>query len=163
MDPPHTHTHAFPRTVRHYPTCFGPALPGVVSSPLLRPWYRYETPFTATGRARGSIQEQQIRKTFLRVANSFPYMKTRLEVIESRTEVLLPIEVAMENIAKQTRECGALAGRPVCGGLSVMGSPRAFPPLMDRESGECAARARTPGRSKTAAAETAGRCECHRQ
>ncbi len=44
---------------------------------------RFETPFTQDGSARGSIETQFKRKTFLTVRYGFPFMKTRQEVIHT--------------------------------------------------------------------------------
>ena len=46
--------------------------------------FMYETPFTKSGKARGLLSEQYLRKTYLTVEKRFPYMKTRLRVIEVR-------------------------------------------------------------------------------
>ncbi|KAK8782632.1 hypothetical protein V5799_016026, partial [Amblyomma americanum] len=46
----------------------------------------YATPFTTDGRAHGDLHEQYKRKTIVTTANSFPYVKTRIQVIE-RTQV----------------------------------------------------------------------------
>lgn len=41
----------------------------------------YATPFTLDGRAHGELQEQYKRKTILTTNHFFPYVKTRLSVI----------------------------------------------------------------------------------
>ncbi|CAG0888532.1 unnamed protein product, partial [Darwinula stevensoni] len=64
----------------------------------------YATPFTQDGRAHGELHEQFKRKTVLTVANHFPYIKTRIQVIQREQYVLTPIEVAIEDIQKKTRE-----------------------------------------------------------
>ncbi|KAL3252390.1 hypothetical protein MRX96_017703 [Rhipicephalus microplus] len=64
----------------------------------------YATPFTADGRAHGDLHEQFKRKTIVTTANSFPYVKTRIQVIERTQMVLRPIEVAIEDIQKKTAE-----------------------------------------------------------
>uniref|UniRef100_A0A224YKV3 Dedicator of cytokinesis protein 7 n=1 Tax=Rhipicephalus zambeziensis TaxID=60191 RepID=A0A224YKV3_9ACAR len=64
----------------------------------------YATPFTADGRAHGDLHEQFKRKTIVTTANSFPYVKTRIQVIERTQIVLRPIEVAIEDIQKKTAE-----------------------------------------------------------
>ncbi|XP_040062758.1 dedicator of cytokinesis protein 7 isoform X1 [Ixodes scapularis] len=64
----------------------------------------YATPFTPDGRAHGDLHEQYKRKTIVTVANSFPYVKTRIQVVERKQVVLTPIEVAIEDIQKKTLE-----------------------------------------------------------
>ena len=46
----------------------------------------FATPYTLDGRAHGELHEQYKRKTILTVANSFPYVKTRVPIV-SRREV----------------------------------------------------------------------------
>ena len=41
----------------------------------------YATPFTLDGRAHGDLHEQYKRKTVLTTSHAFPYVKTRLGVI----------------------------------------------------------------------------------
>jgi len=41
----------------------------------------YETPFTPSGKAHGELVTQYKRKTILTAANSFPYVKTRVNVV----------------------------------------------------------------------------------
>ena len=43
--------------------------------------FMYATPFTLDGRAHGELPDQYKRKTILTTSNSFPYVKTRLQVI----------------------------------------------------------------------------------
>uniref|UniRef100_A0A1B6EVF4 Dedicator of cytokinesis protein 7 n=1 Tax=Cuerna arida TaxID=1464854 RepID=A0A1B6EVF4_9HEMI len=64
----------------------------------------YATPFTTSGRAHGELHEQFKRKTILTTANHFPYVKTRIQVIQRKQVVLTPIEVAIEDIQKKTAE-----------------------------------------------------------
>ena len=42
----------------------------------------FATPFTPDGRAHGDLHEQLKRKTILTTANHFPYVKTRIQVVE---------------------------------------------------------------------------------
>ena len=44
--------------------------------------FMYATPFTQSGRAHGDLREQYKRKTVLTTTHFFPYIKTRLEVIQ---------------------------------------------------------------------------------
>ncbi|XP_066997234.1 dedicator of cytokinesis protein 7 [Anabrus simplex] len=64
----------------------------------------YATPFTPRGRAHGELHEQYKRKTILTTANHFPYIKTRIQVVDRKQMVLTPIEVAIEDIQKKTME-----------------------------------------------------------
>lgn len=49
--------------------------------------FMYATPFTPDGRAHGELHEQYKRKTVLTTANHFPYVKTRIQVVD-RQQVL---------------------------------------------------------------------------
>ncbi|XP_059178065.1 dedicator of cytokinesis protein 7-like isoform X2 [Physella acuta] len=64
----------------------------------------YATPFTLDGRAHGELHEQYKRKTILTTNHFFPYIKTRVNVIERQQVILTPVEVAIEDIQKKTRE-----------------------------------------------------------
>jgi hypothetical protein len=64
----------------------------------------FATPFTPDGRAHGELHEQYKRKTILTTANHFPYVKTRIQVVDRRQMVLTPIEVAIEDIQKKLTE-----------------------------------------------------------
>ncbi|XP_052775389.1 dedicator of cytokinesis protein 7-like isoform X2 [Mya arenaria] len=66
--------------------------------------FMYATPFTLDGRAHGELHEQYKRKTILTTIHFFPYVKTRLSVINREQVILSPIEVAIEDIMKKTRE-----------------------------------------------------------
>lgn len=44
--------------------------------------FMYETPFTTSGSARGRVDEQFLRKTYLRTECHFPYLRSRLRVVE---------------------------------------------------------------------------------
>lgn len=46
--------------------------------------FYYATPFTPRGRAHGELHEQYKRKTVLTTANHFPYIKTRIQVVERK-------------------------------------------------------------------------------
>ncbi|XP_061192678.1 dedicator of cytokinesis protein 7-like isoform X2 [Saccostrea echinata] len=73
----------------------------------------FATPFTQDGRAHGEIHEQHKRKTILTTSHMFPYVKTRLQVISHDQVLLTPIEVAIEDIQKKTKELAvALAQEP---------------------------------------------------
>nr|XP_018911108.1 PREDICTED: dedicator of cytokinesis protein 7 [Bemisia tabaci] len=66
--------------------------------------FMFATPFTTNGKAHGELHEQYKRKTILTVANHFPYVKTRIQVVSRKQIVLTPIEVAIEDIQKKTME-----------------------------------------------------------
>jgi len=68
----------------------------------------FETPFTKSGKAHGSTADQYMRKTILTgkfitclnmliimhlVKHWFPYIKTRIEVIDTEVYEISPIEV----------------------------------------------------------------------
>lgn len=44
--------------------------------------FMYTTPFTKSGRPRGELNEQYKRKTILTTMHAFPYVKTRINVIQ---------------------------------------------------------------------------------
>ncbi|ETE67870.1 Dedicator of cytokinesis protein 8, partial [Ophiophagus hannah] len=66
--------------------------------------FMYTTPFTQDGRPRGDLSEQYKRKTILTTMHAFPYIKTRINVIQKEEYVLMPIEVAIEDMQKKTLE-----------------------------------------------------------
>ncbi|XP_034956195.2 dedicator of cytokinesis protein 8 isoform X2 [Zootoca vivipara] len=74
--------------------------------------FMYTTPFTQDGRPRGELSEQYKRKTILTTMHAFPYIKTRINVIQKEEFVLMPIEVAIEDMQKKTLEL-AVATRQV--------------------------------------------------
>ncbi|XP_047738300.1 dedicator of cytokinesis protein 7 isoform X2 [Hyalella azteca] len=67
----------------------------------------FSTPFTPDGRAHGDLREQHKRKTILTTQHMFPYVKTRVQVVDRESCVVTPIEVAIEDIQKKTRELAA--------------------------------------------------------
>ncbi|ERE77343.1 dedicator of cytokinesis protein 8 [Cricetulus griseus] len=64
--------------------------------------FMYTTPFTLEGRPRGELHEQYRRNTVLTTMHAFPYIKTRIQVIQKEEFVLTPIEVAIEDMKKKT-------------------------------------------------------------
>ncbi|XP_068675223.1 dedicator of cytokinesis protein 7-like [Montipora foliosa] len=66
--------------------------------------FMYVTPFTPSGKAHGELVTQYKRKTILTAANSFPYVKTRINVVHREQMVLSPIEVAIEDMELRTKE-----------------------------------------------------------
>ncbi|KAJ7422861.1 hypothetical protein BTVI_12105 [Pitangus sulphuratus] len=69
--------------------------------------FMYTTPFTKDGRPRGELSEQYKRNTILTTMHAFPYIKTRIKVLEREEFVLSPIEVAIEDMRKKTQELTA--------------------------------------------------------
>uniref|UniRef100_A0A1I7WWD4 DOCKER domain-containing protein n=1 Tax=Heterorhabditis bacteriophora TaxID=37862 RepID=A0A1I7WWD4_HETBA len=69
--------------------------------------FMYATPFTRDGKAHGDLKDQFKRRTILTTQYSFPYVKTRIRVIDKEQKVLQPIQVAIEDIEKKTRELSA--------------------------------------------------------
>ncbi|CEF63950.1 LD20667p [Strongyloides ratti] len=67
----------------------------------------YATPFTKDGRSHGELKDQYKRKTILTTSKSFPYVKSRIKVIKKEQIILIPIEAAIEDIQKKTRELHA--------------------------------------------------------
>ncbi|XP_019373203.1 PREDICTED: dedicator of cytokinesis protein 8 isoform X1 [Gavialis gangeticus] len=66
--------------------------------------FMYTTPFTPDGRPRGDLSEQFKRNTILTTMHAFPYIKTRINVIQKEEFILTPIEVAIEDMQKKTLE-----------------------------------------------------------
>uniref|UniRef100_A0A674C059 Dedicator of cytokinesis 8 n=1 Tax=Salmo trutta TaxID=8032 RepID=A0A674C059_SALTR len=73
--------------------------------------FMYTTPFTKAGRPRGELNEQYKRKTILTTMHAFPYIKTRINVIQKEEFDLTPIEVAIEDMQKKTRELAVATHR----------------------------------------------------
>uniref|UniRef100_A0A8C5CJV4 Dedicator of cytokinesis protein 7-like n=1 Tax=Gadus morhua TaxID=8049 RepID=A0A8C5CJV4_GADMO len=66
--------------------------------------FMYCTPFTLDGRAHGDLHEQYKRKTILTMLHAFPYVKTRVNVLQKEEIILVPMEVAIEDMQKKTQE-----------------------------------------------------------
>jgi len=64
----------------------------------------YSTPFTLEGKAHGTLRDQYKRKTILTTERAFPYLKTRIPVIDKTQIVLTPVEVAIEDLQKKIDE-----------------------------------------------------------
>ncbi|XP_078411952.1 dedicator of cytokinesis protein 7-like isoform X1 [Cetorhinus maximus] len=64
----------------------------------------YSTPYTLNGRAHGELSQQYKRKTILTTLHAFPYIKTRISIIESQEINLRPIEAVIEDLQKKTHE-----------------------------------------------------------
>eukprot|EP00045_Choanoeca_perplexa_P017909 m.271404 g.271404 ORF g.271404 m.271404 type:complete len:2093 (+) comp17671_c2_seq2:84-6362(+) len=70
-------------------------------------YFIYSTPFTKSGKARGEIADQCMRKTVLTMDDglSFPHIRKRLLVEDSRkVEVLEPLDVAVEEMSKKVAQ-----------------------------------------------------------
>lgn len=52
--------------------------------------FMYTTPFTKSGRPRGELNEQYKRKTILTTMHAFPYIKTRINVIQKEEVMTTP-------------------------------------------------------------------------
>lgn len=70
--------------------------------------FMYTTPFTLEGRPRGELHEQYRRNTVLTTGHAFPYVKTRISVIQ-KEEVMAP--GASRLGTKVTSECLGLPPR----------------------------------------------------
>uniref|UniRef100_A0A8D3E0G2 Dedicator of cytokinesis 6 n=1 Tax=Scophthalmus maximus TaxID=52904 RepID=A0A8D3E0G2_SCOMX len=66
--------------------------------------FMYCTPFTLDGRAHGDLHDQYKRKTTLTTSHAFPYIKTRINVMHKEEIILVPMEVAIEDMQKKTQE-----------------------------------------------------------
>ncbi|XP_073255433.1 dedicator of cytokinesis protein 11-like [Porites lutea] len=64
----------------------------------------YETPFTVSGKAHGSLTEQCKRKTILTTSNTFPYLKKRILVVQEEQYELTPVEVAFDEMQNKVKE-----------------------------------------------------------
>uniref|UniRef100_A0A673HNA7 Netrin-4-like n=1 Tax=Sinocyclocheilus rhinocerous TaxID=307959 RepID=A0A673HNA7_9TELE len=64
----------------------------------------FETPFTLTGKKQGVVEEQCKRRTILTTANSFPYVKKRIEVVGEKHLELKPIDVAIDEMKERSAE-----------------------------------------------------------
>jgi hypothetical protein len=69
--------------------------------------FTYATPFTLDGRAHGALHEQYKRRTILTTTHALPYMKTRVPVVDREHTDLTPIEVAIDDVTKKTRQLRA--------------------------------------------------------
>ncbi|XP_034532967.1 dedicator of cytokinesis protein 11 isoform X3 [Notolabrus celidotus] len=64
----------------------------------------FETPYTLSGKKHGGVEEQCKRKTVLTTANTFPYVKKRIEVVRERQVELKPVDVAIDEMKARTAE-----------------------------------------------------------
>ena len=56
------------------------------------------------GKAHGTLKQQYKRKTILTTERAFPYVKTRIPVIDKQQIILGPVEVAIEDLQKKIDE-----------------------------------------------------------
>uniref|UniRef100_A0A6Q2YH92 Dedicator of cytokinesis 11 n=1 Tax=Esox lucius TaxID=8010 RepID=A0A6Q2YH92_ESOLU len=64
----------------------------------------FETPYTLTGKKHGGVEEQCKRRTVLTTANTFPYVKKRVEVTGEKQVELKPVDVAIDEMRARTAE-----------------------------------------------------------
>ena len=64
----------------------------------------FQTPFTKSGRPHGSADTQYMLVTILRTRQVFPYIKRRIEVMDSETIEQTPIEVAISALRNKTSD-----------------------------------------------------------
>lgn len=70
--------------------------------------FMFETPFTKSGSARGTIEEQYKRRTILTTQYSFPYVLKRIQVKNKQIIELTPIEVAIDEMQSKVSELGEI-------------------------------------------------------
>ncbi|XP_047440248.1 dedicator of cytokinesis protein 11 isoform X2 [Mugil cephalus] len=64
----------------------------------------FETPYTLSGKKHGGVEEQCKRRIVLITANTFPYVKKRVEVVAEKQVELKPVEVAIDEMKARTAE-----------------------------------------------------------
>ncbi|XP_034021009.1 dedicator of cytokinesis protein 11 isoform X2 [Thalassophryne amazonica] len=64
----------------------------------------FETPYTLSGKKHGGVEEQCKRRTVLTTANTFPYVKKRVEVVGEKQLELKPVDVAIDEMKARTSE-----------------------------------------------------------
>ncbi|KAM9836745.1 dedicator of cytokinesis protein 11 [Aulostomus maculatus] len=64
----------------------------------------FETPYTLSGKKHGGVEEQCKRRTVLTTANTFPYVKKRVEVVGEKQVELKPVDVAIDEMKARTAE-----------------------------------------------------------
>jgi len=91
--------------------------------------FAFSTPYTASGKAHGELEDQCMRKTILMSAESFPYVKRRSKVVRMEKLDLNPLEVAiigmqdkiesLKRILKQDPPDGKLLQMQLQGGIAT--------------------------------------------
>ncbi|KAM8898431.1 dedicator of cytokinesis protein 11 isoform 2-T2 [Spinachia spinachia] len=64
----------------------------------------FETPYTLSGKKHGGVEEQCKRKSVLTTANTFPYVKKRVQVVGEKQVELKPVDVAIDEMKARTAE-----------------------------------------------------------
>ncbi|KAL0970254.1 hypothetical protein UPYG_G00239490 [Umbra pygmaea] len=64
----------------------------------------FETPYTLTGKKHGGVEEQCKRRSVLTTANTFPYVKKRVEVTGEKQVEMKPVDVAIDEMRARTAE-----------------------------------------------------------
>lgn len=64
----------------------------------------FETPYTLSGKKHGGVEEQCKRRIVLTTANTFPYVKKRVEVVAEKQVELKPVDVAIDEMKARTAE-----------------------------------------------------------
>uniref|UniRef100_A0A674EC63 Dedicator of cytokinesis 11 n=1 Tax=Salmo trutta TaxID=8032 RepID=A0A674EC63_SALTR len=66
--------------------------------------FMFETPYTLMGKKHGGVEDQCKRRTVLITANTFPYVKKRVEVLGEKQVELKPVDVAIDEMQARTAE-----------------------------------------------------------
>ncbi|RDD36831.1 Dedicator of cytokinesis protein 6 [Trichoplax sp. H2] len=69
--------------------------------------FMFAIPFTQSGKAHGDLQHQYKRRVMLITSHAFPYLKSRISVVDREETVITPIEVAIQDMQRKTRELTA--------------------------------------------------------
>lgn len=64
----------------------------------------FETPYTLSGKKHGGVEEQCKKRTVLTTANTFPYVKKRVDVVGEKQVELKPVDVAIDEMKARTAE-----------------------------------------------------------
>ncbi|XP_053717211.1 dedicator of cytokinesis protein 11 isoform X4 [Synchiropus splendidus] len=64
----------------------------------------FESPYTLSGKKHGGVEEQCKRRIVLTTANTFPYVKKRVEVVGEKHVELKPVDVAIDEMKARTAE-----------------------------------------------------------
>ncbi|XP_042890658.1 dedicator of cytokinesis protein 9-like isoform X3 [Penaeus japonicus] len=66
--------------------------------------FMFETPFTLEGKAHGKLEEQWKRRVILKTDYHFPYVKKRIQIVETEVLEMSPIEVAIDEMESRVKE-----------------------------------------------------------
>ena len=64
----------------------------------------FATPFTPDGNPRGELHEQFKRKTILTTQNHFPYVKTRIQVVDRKEVRHFKVYIFLEPVCYKKRQ-----------------------------------------------------------